>query len=185
MRWNDVKCLACGRPSTKANTPYILCERNAITYIKDRGFPGGLVVKNSPANAGDTCLLPGSGRSPGGANGNPLQYSCLENFMVRQAWRATVHRVVQSLTWLKRPSSSSSSSIPLCIYTTSSLSIYLLMNTLIVSTCWLSLIVRQSFTINMMIIAPEVPGKAARQEIETSSVNVRNEKDKSVIICRW
>ena len=52
------------------------------------------------------------------------------------------------------------------------------MNTLIVSTCWLSLIVRQSFTINMMIIAPEVPGKAARQEIETSSVNVRNEKTK-------
>ena len=43
------------------------------------GFPGGSVVKNPPANAGDAGSIPGSGRSPGGGNGNPLQYSCLEN----------------------------------------------------------------------------------------------------------
>ena len=47
------------------------------------GFPGGAVVKNLPANAGDTDLIPGSERSPGVGNGNPLQYSCLENFMDR------------------------------------------------------------------------------------------------------
>ena len=45
------------------------------------GFPGGSVVKNLPANAGDTSLIPRSGRSPGGGSGNPLQYLCLENPM--------------------------------------------------------------------------------------------------------
>ena len=53
------------------------------------------VVKNPPANAGDAengGLIPGSGRSPGGRNGNPLQCSCLENPMDREAWWATVHR---------------------------------------------------------------------------------------------
>ena len=45
------------------------------------GFPGGSVVKNLPANSGDMGLIPGSGRSPGGGNGNPLKYSCLENPM--------------------------------------------------------------------------------------------------------
>ena len=49
------------------------------------GFPGGSVVKNLPANAGDTGLVPGSGRSPGVGNGNLLQYSCLENSMDRGA----------------------------------------------------------------------------------------------------
>ena len=55
-------------------------------------------VKNVPANAGDAGLIPGSGRSPGGGNGNPLQYSCLENPMDRGAWRATVHGVAKSRT---------------------------------------------------------------------------------------
>ena len=57
-----------------------------------------LVVKNLPANAGDTGLTPRSGRSPGGGYSNPLQYSCLENFMDRGAWRAAVHRVAESWT---------------------------------------------------------------------------------------
>ena len=60
-----------------------------------------LVVKNLPANAGDIRDLgstPGSGRSPGGEHGNPLQYSCLENPMDRGAWWAIVHRVAQSRT---------------------------------------------------------------------------------------
>ena len=55
------------------------------------GFPGGSVVKNLPANAGDTGSIPGLERSPGGQNGNPLQYSCLENPMDRGARQATVH----------------------------------------------------------------------------------------------
>ena len=55
-----------------------------------------LVVKNSPANARDTGLIPGSGRSPGGGHGNPLQYSCLENPMDRGAWQPIVHGVTES-----------------------------------------------------------------------------------------
>ena len=62
-------------------------------------FPGGPVVKNPPANAGargDVGSVPGSGRSPGEENGNPLQYSCLGNPMDREAWRAAVHGVTKS-----------------------------------------------------------------------------------------
>ena len=58
------------------------------------GFLGGSEVKNPPANAGDVGVIPVSGRSPGGGNGNPLQYSCLENPM----GRATVHGVAKSRT---------------------------------------------------------------------------------------
>ena len=65
------------------------------------GFRGGSAVKNPPANAGDVGSIPGSGRSPGEENGNPLQYSCLENPMGRGAWRATVHRVAKSWTRLR------------------------------------------------------------------------------------
>ena len=64
-------------------------------------FQVALVVKNPRANAGDlrdASLVPGLGRSPGGGHGNPLQYSCLENLMKREAWRATVHGVTQSWT---------------------------------------------------------------------------------------
>ena len=50
------------------------------------GFPGGLDGKVSDCNAGDPASIPGSGISPGGRNGNPLQYSCLENSMDRGAW---------------------------------------------------------------------------------------------------
>ena len=60
-------------------------------------FPGDSVVKNLPANAGDVGLIPGLGRSPGGGNGNPLQYSCLGNPTDREAWRATVHGVAKEL----------------------------------------------------------------------------------------
>ena len=62
-----------------------------------------LVVKDMPANAGDTGdmgSIPGWGRSPGEGNGNPLQYSCLANAMDRGAWRATVHEVAKSQTRL-------------------------------------------------------------------------------------
>ena len=55
------------------------------------------MVKNLPANVRDAGLIPGSGRSPGEGNGNSLQYSCLENPMDREAWRATVHGVAKEL----------------------------------------------------------------------------------------
>ena len=64
-----------------------------IRIFKFLGFPGGSVEKNLPANAGDTGnvgLIPGLGRSPGGGNGNPLQYSCLEHSTDRRAWQAAV-----------------------------------------------------------------------------------------------
>ena len=63
----------------------------------------GTVIKNLPANAGDTTALssiPGSGRYPGLGNGNPLHYSCLENSMDRGAWWATVHGIAKSWTQL-------------------------------------------------------------------------------------
>ena len=63
-----------------------------------------LVVKNLPANAGDVRevgSIPGSGRTSGGGDGNPLQYSCLENPMDRGSWQAMVHWVIKSQTWLK------------------------------------------------------------------------------------
>ena len=60
------------------------------------GFPGGSDGKESACSKGDLDLIPGLGRSPGGGNGNPLQYSCLENPMDRGAWQATVYGVAKS-----------------------------------------------------------------------------------------
>ena len=63
------------------------------------GLPGGSVVKNLPANAGDAedmGSIPGSERSPGGGNGNPLQYSCLKNPIDRGVWLSKVQRVTKS-----------------------------------------------------------------------------------------
>ena len=64
-----------------------------------------LLVKNLPANAGDirdAGSIPGSGRSPGGGHGNPLQYSSLENSIDSEAWQAVVHWAAKSQTRLKR-----------------------------------------------------------------------------------
>ena len=61
-------------------------------------FPGGSVVKNPTVKAGNVDLIPGLGRSLGGENDNPLQYSCPENPMDRGAWWATVHGVAKSQT---------------------------------------------------------------------------------------
>ena len=61
-----------------------------MNRIARGAFPGGSMVKNPPANARDTGLIPGWGRSPAEGNNNPLQYSCLGNPMDRRAWRATV-----------------------------------------------------------------------------------------------
>ena len=62
------------------------------------GFPGGSEVKASVCNMGDLGSIPGLGRFPGEGNGNPLQYSCLENSMDGGAWWATVHGVAKSWT---------------------------------------------------------------------------------------
>ena len=67
------------------------------------GFPGGALVKNLSAHAGDardSGPVPGSGRSFGVGTSNPLQYSCLENSMGRRAWRAAVHVIAKSQTLL-------------------------------------------------------------------------------------
>ena len=64
-------------------TEHLLCAK--------QGVPGVSVVKNPPANAGDMGSVLGSGRSPGGGNGNTLLYSCLGNPMNRGAWQARVH----------------------------------------------------------------------------------------------
>ena len=63
-------------------------------------FPGDSNGKGSACNARNLGLIPGSGRSPGEGNGSPLQYSCLENPLDRGAWRAAVHGVAKSWTWL-------------------------------------------------------------------------------------
>ena len=76
-----------------------------MTYFKDLikkkkrlGFPGGSAVKNLPANAAEASSIPGLGRPPGGGNGNPLQYSCLENPKDREAWGAMVRGTAKSWT---------------------------------------------------------------------------------------
>ena len=65
-----------------------------------KGFLGGSEGEESACNVGDQGSIPGSGRSPGEGNSNPLQYSCLENSMDREAWQATVHGVAKSQTTL-------------------------------------------------------------------------------------
>ena len=62
------------------------------------GFPDGSVLKNPPANARDSGSIPGSGISPRGGHGNPIQYSCLGNPIDKGAWRATVHGFSESRT---------------------------------------------------------------------------------------
>ena len=69
-------------------------------YVDVHSFPDGSEVKVFACNAGDLGSIPGSGRSPGEGNGNPLQYSCLENPMGGGAWWATVHGVAKSRTRL-------------------------------------------------------------------------------------
>ena len=70
------------------------------SFSETPGFPGGSAEKNLPANAGDTCSIPGLGRPPGEGNGNPLQYSCQGNPTDRGAWRATVYGSQESQTQL-------------------------------------------------------------------------------------
>ena len=73
----------------------ILCEIKKNLDSAVNGTPGGSVVKNLPANAGEAGSIPGPGRSPGEGNGNPLQYSCLGNPIDREAWQAIVHGIAK------------------------------------------------------------------------------------------
>ena len=79
--------------SHQMNVEFIYVK--SILYSENRGFPNGSVVKNPPANIGDTDLMPGLGRSPGEGNGHPFQYSCLGNPMDKGTWWAIVHRVAE------------------------------------------------------------------------------------------
>ena len=74
----------------------------SLCIVSFLGLPRWLSGKKSACNAGDPSLIPGSGRSPGEENGNPLQYSCLENPMDNRTWQRTVHGVAKSQTPLKR-----------------------------------------------------------------------------------
>ena len=71
-----------------------------LLFVDFLSFPGGSDGKVSACNAGDLGSIPGLGRSPGEGNGNPLQYSCLENPMDGGTWWVTVHGVTKSRTWL-------------------------------------------------------------------------------------
>ena len=75
-------------------------EQQKTRSIPALGAHGGPAVRNPPANAGDVDSIPGSERSPGEGNSNPLQHSCLENSMDGGAWWATVHGLAKSWTQL-------------------------------------------------------------------------------------
>ena len=93
-----IKCFFAHEVTSQQSYNKSLKDSNIVL-----GFPGAIVVKNPPANARDeidVSLIPGPGRSSGIENGNPLQYSCLENSMDRGAWWATVHGAEKNQTQL-------------------------------------------------------------------------------------
>ena len=85
-----------GKPlHSKEGHSMITWKRDRLPTLVFLGLPGGSDSKESACNAGDLGLIPGSGRSPGDGNGNPLQYSCLGNPIDRGAWRAAVYGVAR------------------------------------------------------------------------------------------
>ena len=76
-------------------TTFISIVPKKISWPSPLGFPGASVIKNPPANSGDTDSIPGSGSSPGGGKGNSLPWSFLENHMNREAWQTTVHKLAK------------------------------------------------------------------------------------------
>ena len=97
MRANTVFCDLKGAYPVVALDKYLInrCMDRLLKYF-ELSFPGGSDSKASARKTGDLSSIPWSGRSPGEGNGNPLQYSCLENPMDRGAWWAAVHGVVKS-----------------------------------------------------------------------------------------
>ena len=104
----DFPCSSAGKIiHLQCRKPWLNSWVRKITWRRDRlptpiflGFPGGSDGKESSCNMGDLGSIPGSGRSPGGGNGNPLQYSCLENSVDRGALQAPVCGVANSQTQL-------------------------------------------------------------------------------------
>ena len=97
--WNDGKDINIGKPLSLLSKQILVLafiDLNFLQFFRD--FPGGSDSKASAYNVGDLGSIPGSGRSPGEGNGNPLQYSCLENPIDREAWYATGHGVTKSRT---------------------------------------------------------------------------------------
>ena len=92
-------CVGLARSLAAPSSPPRVQSLTSASVII-RGFPGGSDGKESACNARDLCSLPGLGRSRREGNGNPLQYSCLENPRDREIWRATVHGVIESWTRL-------------------------------------------------------------------------------------
>ena len=101
-------CISWGRKDTESRnnsaenlegiTPWILYSPFSLhIFLLLKGFLGGSVVKNLPANLEDVCLIPGLDRSPEEGNGNPLQYSGIGNPMDRGAWQSTVQGVIKEL----------------------------------------------------------------------------------------
>ena len=90
--------MACHGPFLKLYKLYFCTILFNVCLFYCIRLPGGSVGEESACNTGDLGLTPGLGRSPGEGNGNPLQYSCLENPVDRGAWQATVHRVAMSRT---------------------------------------------------------------------------------------
>ena len=101
----ETKSLTCIWPSLNLPPCFVQCFGDQLCF---GGFPGGSDGKESTWSAGDAGSIPGSGRAPREGNSYPLHYSCFDNSMVRGAWWATVHGVVQNWTRLKWLSSSSS-----------------------------------------------------------------------------
>ena len=90
-------------PVVLLNTRLCCCFFKILTHLII-SFPGSVVVKNLPANARDikeVGSIPRLGWSPGGGHGNPFQYSCLENLMDREAWKACIQRITKNQTGLK------------------------------------------------------------------------------------
>ena len=85
------RCCAVGRCESRLG----FCTGSSPPFFAEEASKVAQMVKNPPADAGDTGSIPGSGRSPGGGRDDPLRYSCLENPMDRKAWWATDHRVAR------------------------------------------------------------------------------------------
>ena len=91
--WKNPKC-----PMTEEWMKMWLLPISVSILYNGMGFPGSSDGKESACNAGDLGLISGSGKLPRGGNGNPLQYTCLENPMDRGAWLATIYGVIESDT---------------------------------------------------------------------------------------